>query len=102
MTLGDAFEAAVAAAVRKAVREALAEVKPSPTSPDDLLSISSAAKLAEVSTATMRRWVSRGVLRRHGKGRIVRVRRADVLALTPDDKAHRSDESVVAHLLGRK
>ena len=65
---------------------------------DEYLSVRSAADLADVAPGTVRRWIREGRIQRHGAGRHLRVRRADLLAfltsgnrqdraLTPEERA---------------
>lgn len=71
-------EVALAALIRRIVREELAAHAPTP---DEYLSITRAAQVADVSTRTVRRWIDSGALPGYGHGRARRVRRADLDAL---------------------
>ncbi len=72
---------------------------------DDLLAVKDAARLASVSVSTIRGWIREGHLSRHGAGRLLRVRRADVLALltaSPSETGpHASADEQAARILGR-
>jgi excisionase family DNA binding protein len=65
--------------IREIVREELAKAKPANDS--DYLTTAEAAKLAKVTEGTVRRWARSGRLTTHRAGRVVRVRRSDLLDL---------------------
>jgi excisionase family DNA binding protein len=69
--------------VRIAVRDELArvETKALTNTNDCYLSVSEAAKLLQVHTATIRAWIRTGQLPQHRAGRHYRVRRSDLHAL---------------------
>jgi len=73
---------------------------------DDLASVKEAARIASVSVGTVRAWIRASKLRRHGSGRLLRVRRADLLALlsAAHDQAgtHASADEQAARILGRQ
>lgn len=70
----DAIRVALRAEIRSIIREELARL----ATPEEYLSIRGAADLAGVVPATVRRWVREGKLARHGAGRHLRVRRAEL------------------------
>jgi excisionase family DNA binding protein len=87
-------------AVQVAVKEAMKDYR-SPvinSEQDDLLSITRAAELADVSTSTIKRWMDEGLLKRHGRGRVVRVRRSEVMGIRPQDERRTREDRVAKHL----
>ena len=95
-TLVTALHEFVADIVRAEVRRAIGEVNRA----DEYLSTRAAAKLADVSVFTIRRWVRDGRLVEHRAGSGVRVRRSELeellrggrrrqsVELTPEERAH--------------
>ena len=74
MTLEDTLRAIVREEVRAALRDAA-----SPTAPTgDVLTLDEAATHANVSKATLHRWMRDGLVTRRGHGRLTRVSRAQV------------------------
>jgi len=71
------FEDTLRQLIREEICAALRDMAPTV----EMLSIEESAALAKVSRTTMQRYLKDGVLVRHGKGKLTRVRRADVLAL---------------------
>lgn len=97
------IEESFAEVVRRVVREELRGLSAPSASPDELLSLPRAAELADVSVATIRRWVSQGLLKRYGSSRAIRVRRDEVLSVHPVDSAEPPDvDEVAARLMGKK
>lgn len=97
------IEEAIEAAVKRAVEKALLQMRPATNATDELLSVESAAELADVSKATIRRWIEQGMLKRYGSGRAVRVRREDVLSVRPPEVDPETDvDQLAAQLLSRK
>lgn len=88
-SLEQSLRALVAQEVRAEVRRAVAEA----LRPDEFLSPATAAKLAEVTPETIRRWVKAGKLTRYGvKGakkrtRVLRVSRLELERLLRADGA---------------
>ncbi len=79
MTVEDTIRAAVREEVRAALRELLQPVldarRPEPSGPP-YLTVKQAAEFAGgVRPETVRAWIKSGELPRHGKGRVLRVRR---------------------------
>ena len=54
---------------------------PTTTVANEFLSVAEAAEFVGVSTKTIRRWLNTDELRAHGTGRVLRVRRAGLIAL---------------------
>lgn len=79
--LDEVTRAMLRAEVREAVREELRvwldELRGTPTTPLDFLSVKAAAKLAGVCPATVRTWLQRGQLKRYGTARLPRIHRAE-------------------------
>lgn len=67
---------AITELVRSIVREELSRALAPRT--DGYLSVASAAEVADVSPATVRRWIRTGKLPSCGSGKLLRVRRADL------------------------
>lgn len=86
----------VRAEVRLAVREAL--------QPDEFLSPKHAARIADVSPQTIRRWVGQKKLRRYGTGpRVLRVSRRDLdawLANRTTESDNLSPEELADQMFG--
>lgn len=98
MTLECLLEGMLERAVDKALERRL---KPQ-TIPAELLTIKDAAVAASVSEATVRQWLKDSILRRYGTGRTVRVRRDELLSLTPKmENSERTGEDIAAALLGK-
>lgn len=74
MSIEQQLKALVAQEVRAEVRRQVAEA----LRPDEYLSTSSAARFADVTPGTVRRWVKAGRLTRHMAGRVVRVSRLEL------------------------
>lgn len=70
------IEAGLRSLIAEIVREELAKLLRQP--PDEYLSPASAAALAHVAPATIRRWIRQGKITGHHAGRAVRIRRADL------------------------
>lgn len=66
--------------VRREVERVLNAQRETPTE-KALLSQAQAAALIDVSVSTIRNWLRDGKLKRYGSGRVVRVARAELLAL---------------------
>lgn len=67
--------------IRAIVRDELARAERERTaasSSDEYLSTGDAAKLADVASGTIRRWIREGKLTEHRAGRLVRIKRADL------------------------
>jgi excisionase family DNA binding protein len=96
------------AAVRDELRSVLEELRVAAPNPEqEFLSVKQAARMAAVSAGTVRSWLQRGQLRRFGEGRVVRVRREDLVRLlaasdgeTPE--ASQSWDQQAAELLQRR
>jgi len=68
----------------------------------EFLTVGQAAQLVQVSASTVRAWCRNGRLRRYGAGKLVRVRRAEVLeALTVSAGAPANVDAEAAALLAR-
>lgn len=94
------LEAAIEAAVARGIREGLASLRPAEP-PTELLPVSKAARLANVSEATIRAWLKEGLLPRYGTARVTRVRREDVLSVREVSEASaKSPEQLVERLMG--
>jgi excisionase family DNA binding protein len=65
---------------RKVLREELRAQTPAETD-DPFLSVADAAELASLTPGTIRAWIKLGQLHRYGRGRLLRVRRSELLAL---------------------
>lgn len=89
------FEDTLRAIVREAVREELrahgvgAQPAKQPGPADALVFVSTkqAAQIAGVHVATIRDWVQRALLRGHRAGRLLRVDRAELLAMMTSAKS---------------
>jgi excisionase family DNA binding protein len=78
------LEEQIRAIAREEARRAVAEVQAKRAAEPDkeLLSPETAAKLVDLkSPSTIREWVRKGLLTRHGKGERIRVDRDELLAL---------------------
>ena len=64
--------------IRSIVRDELAKATPAN---DEYLTTAEAAKVAKVTEGTVRRWARLGKLTTHRAGRVVRVRRSDLVEL---------------------
>ena len=96
------IEEIVELAVQRGVEKALLKLRPVPSAPDELLSVPRAAELADVSAATIRRWVEQGLLKRYGSGRALRVRREELLNLRPPEAEGEVDIDALAAKLMNK
>lgn len=79
---------ALRAVIAQVVRDELAKSDAKP--PDEYMSTTAAAQLADVAVVTIRRWVKIGKLPEHRAGRLVRVRRADLERLLREPYANDS------------
>ena len=68
----------------RAELRALTERAPGSADGPELLSTAEAAALMRVKQATIRKWITEQRLTAHGTERVLRVKRADLLALRPD------------------
>jgi hypothetical protein len=78
-SIEDTIHATVRLAVREemgALREALEQTRPAARG--ELASVAKASEVADVCPDTLRRWIRKGLLRRYGRGRVVRVRLAEL------------------------
>ena len=66
-------------AVRKVLREERSRTRAPSAADDVFLSIGEAARLASVAAGTLRAWISSGKLRRYSGGRVLRIRRSELL-----------------------
>lgn len=67
--------------VARGVRDAVqGQQNAAPPAAEELISVNSAAALGGYSTATIRKWLNEGKLKRYGQGRCSRVSRADFLS----------------------
>lgn len=85
--------------VAQVVRDELRKLATGPA--DEYLSTNAAAKLADVATGTIRRWIKKGRLRNYHAGRLVRVSRQDIERLLRDGAAS-NDSLNPEQLAGRK
>jgi excisionase family DNA binding protein len=81
VSLHDELRVLVEDAVRKVVREELSQAHRAPGPDDPFLSVADAAALVSVTPGTIRAWVKAGKLARYGAGRVLRVRRSELLSL---------------------
>lgn len=81
----DKLEETLRAIVRDELQKALAEREPSN---GDLISTTEAARLADVATATIRRWIKLGSLTKHHAGRVFKVSRAELESLLKNGVAN--------------
>jgi excisionase family DNA binding protein len=98
------IEVVVARAVAQALKARAAE-----KSAKEMLTQAEAATLMGVSVSTIRNWLREGKLTRYGTGKVVRIARAELLALKeapsspPDPKAPAEDADAWARkMLGRR
>ena len=89
--LGEAFRSIIREELR-AVLEALRS-PPAAAALDEFLSVKDAANVARVSRATVRAWIQRRMLRPYGQGRVLRVRRSELLALLAGSADQRQDQA---------
>lgn len=69
----------------------------------EFLKVKEAAALVRGCASTIRDWMRKGKLRRYGEGRLVRVRRAELLALMERGGSQAtSEEDVAASILGKR
>lgn len=73
----DRFALLVEVAVRKVVREELAKLAQGP----EYVTIAEACAISGRGDSTVRGWLREGELGRYGKGRAVRIKRVELLAL---------------------
>ena len=66
-------------ALRKELRLAIEELRSAAPTVKEFLSVQEAAELVDVSATTVREWMAAG-LRHYQKGRVVRLRRSELLA----------------------
>ena len=89
----ESFRSIIRDVVRAEIRTALDErahalVRNSNTRPDDgYLSLSRAAKFADVAPGTLRRWIKEGRLPCQRAGRVYRVSRADLETFLKSDRS---------------
>lgn len=62
----------------------------------EFLTYEQAARLLQVGASTVRAWCSSGRLRRYGAGRVVRVRREEVLAVLQPTGASEANDDAAA------
>jgi len=103
--LRDEVRSAVRDELRSAFEEALRTVKP--TSGQEFLSVKEASRVAGVSAGTVRTWIQKGHLRRFGEGRVVRIRREELIQwlASGDGRSGAEDvswEQQAAAILGRR
>jgi excisionase family DNA binding protein len=82
-TLGAILEAKLAPILSE-LRLAVQELRAAPQTQKEFLSVHEAAELVDVSETTVREWVSKG-LRQYKQGRVVRLRRSELLAFLSAD-----------------
>ena len=84
---------------RRLLREERPSQMPSPTRggavQEIFVSAARAAEVAGVQPAAVRRWISRGDLPSHRAGRLIRVRRDDLMAFLSRPSARRDDAEVI-------
>jgi excisionase family DNA binding protein len=73
----------------------------------EFMTVATAAIAASVSVGTVRNWLRRGLLTKYGHGRIVRIRRNELLGLLSRQNAARGaaradPDAVAARILARK
>jgi excisionase family DNA binding protein len=78
-TLRALIEEGVQRALRKELRLAIEELRSAAPTAKEFLSVQEAAELVDVSQTTVREWMAAG-LRHYQKGRVVRLRRSELLA----------------------
>jgi len=99
-----AVERAVERAVETKLRPVLEQLRGGAGVAGEYLSVQEAAALAGVHAATVRGWIAQG-LRTHGQGRIVRIRRDDLVAFMREGAARgagRTAESDVVSIIRGK
>ncbi len=84
MTVDDAVRSVLREEVRKIVREefraAVEELRTlPPATQKEFLSVEEAADLVDVSETTVREWLAKG-LKQYKQGRVLRIRRSELLA----------------------
>ncbi len=77
-TLGAIIEAKLAPVLAE-LRLAIHELRSAPSTQKEFLSVAEVAELFDVSETTVREWMAKG-LRQYKQGRVLRVRRAELLA----------------------
>lgn len=91
----------IEAVVERAMERVMVRHSKSSQGTAEMLKIPDAAKLANVSDATIRRWLDEGLLGRYGSARVVRVRRDEILSVKPKSGEHRAPSDVIASLLNK-
>lgn len=92
------IEETIRGLVAQAVRDELRKLATGPA--DEYLSTNAAARLADVATGTIRRWIKKGRLRNYHAGRLVRISRHDLERLLRDGTA--SNDSLNPEQLAAK
>jgi len=87
MTLEETLEGVVRRVLRE---ELLAVAAPAAVEPD-FVKLSEVARWVQVSRSTLKKWVAAGELASYGKGRLVRVRLAEVRAVLQRRRAGVAD-----------
>ncbi len=96
MSIESDLRALIAEVVREEIARALAERD----RPDDYLSPRAAGALADVSPATVRRWIREGRIAGHRAGSRLRVRRSDLERLLRSGGEDPSPEALAARDFG--
>lgn len=90
---GDELVAGLRVLVRAIARQEVALALADARDSDEYLSTAGAAALAGVAPGTIRRWIKEGRLTGHRAGRVLRVRRCELMALLESDQRPISEAS---------
>ena len=107
-TIDDAVRAVVRDEMRRVFREelrlAIQELQSGAATPKEFLSVQEAAELVDVSETTVREWLAAG-LRQYKQGRVLRLRRCELLAFLavqcPQSEAEADVEQNAVAILGK-
>ena len=80
MTLDEVLRTLVRDEVRRVLREEALPREREPDHADEFMTVKGAAAMARVSIGTVRSWISKGLIRVYGEGRVLRVRRDEFVA----------------------
>jgi len=89
-TLGAILEAKLAPVVAE-LRHAIEELRSAPSTSKEFLSVREAAELLDVSETTVREWMANG-LKYYQQGRVVRLRRSELLAFLSANRQEQEPE----------
>src|SRR5690349_17081691 len=97
----DAIKTVVSEVVRQVLREELQALRQPPPAEQNLLSLRKASELFGISASTLKAWLRSGELTRFGKGRIVRISKAQLLEQLEPKPAKRLDSHAMEQLAAK-